>query len=89
MPAVSADPITLPRLTRPAQDGTTWRGVQKVVTAHKQLEGEGFQVRRPFPGTSTCRWPTRSCCSTTWARWSTRRGRPRARPGTRTAASRP
>src|SRR5215475_4228262 len=50
MPAVSADPITLPRLARPAQDGTTWRGVQKVVTAHKQLEGEGFQVRRPFPG---------------------------------------
>jgi quercetin 2,3-dioxygenase len=50
MPAVSADPITLPRLARPAQDGTTWRGVQKVVTAHKQVEGEGFQVRRPFPG---------------------------------------
>jgi len=50
MPAVSADPITLPRLARPAQAGTRWRGVQKVVTAHKQLEGEGFQVRRPFPG---------------------------------------
>jgi redox-sensitive bicupin YhaK (pirin superfamily) len=50
MPAVSADTISLPRLARPAQAGTRWRGVQKVVTAHKQLEGEGFQVRRPFPG---------------------------------------
>ena len=50
MPAVSADPISLPRLARPAQTGTRWRGVQKVVTAHRQMEGEGFQVRRPFPG---------------------------------------
>jgi hypothetical protein len=50
MPAVSADPISLPRLARPAQAGTRWRGVQKVVTAPKQIEGEGFQVRRPFPG---------------------------------------
>jgi quercetin 2,3-dioxygenase len=49
MPAVSADTISLPRLARPAQTGTRWRGVRQVVTAHKQLEGEGFQVRRPFP----------------------------------------
>src|SRR5439155_1011757 len=30
--------------------GTNWRGVQKIVTARRQVEGEGFVVRRPFPG---------------------------------------
>jgi redox-sensitive bicupin YhaK (pirin superfamily) len=50
MPAISADPITLPRLARPAESGTRWRGVAKIVTAHRQTEGEGFVVRRPFPG---------------------------------------
>ncbi|MEW2359219.1 hypothetical protein [Spirillospora sp. NPDC029432] len=29
---------------------TDWRRVAKVVTAQRHLEGEGFQVRRPFPG---------------------------------------
>jgi hypothetical protein len=49
MPAVTADTLSLPRLaTVPAN--TAWRGVAKVVTAHRQLEGEGFVVRRPFPG---------------------------------------
>ena len=49
MPAVTADTLTLPRLaTVPAS--TDWRAVGKVVTAHRQLEGEGFVVRRPFPG---------------------------------------
>ena len=49
MPAVTADTLTLPRLAAlPAT--TDWRGVSKVVTAHRQLEGEGFVVRRPFPG---------------------------------------
>jgi redox-sensitive bicupin YhaK (pirin superfamily) len=49
MPAVTADTLTLTRL--PALDvrTTPWRDVVKVVTAHTQLEGEGFQVRRPFP----------------------------------------
>jgi redox-sensitive bicupin YhaK (pirin superfamily) len=47
MPAVTADTLTLPRLPEPA--GVS-RGVYKVVTAQTFLEGEGFQVRRPFPG---------------------------------------
>ncbi|KAB2344804.1 pirin family protein [Actinomadura rudentiformis] len=50
MPAVMADPLTLPRLPRLPEDTTGWRRVAKVVTAQRHLEGEGFQVRRPFPG---------------------------------------
>ncbi len=50
MPAVTADPLTLPRLAAVPAAGTRWRPVQKVITAHRQLEGEGFMVRRPFPG---------------------------------------
>ncbi|MEU6034050.1 pirin family protein [Actinomadura sp. NPDC047616] len=50
MPAVTADPLTLPRLPRLPEAGTGWRRVAKVVTAQRHLEGEGFQVRRPFPG---------------------------------------
>ena len=51
MPAVTADTLTLPRLSALPQDGTRWRGVRSTVTARRQLEGEGFVVRRPFPGT--------------------------------------
>ena len=50
MPAVTADPLTLPRLARPAETNTAWRPVAKIVTAKRQVEGEGFVVRRPFPG---------------------------------------
>jgi redox-sensitive bicupin YhaK (pirin superfamily) len=50
MPAVTADPFILPRLARPTDLTTAWRAVQKVVTARRQTEGEGFVVRRPFPG---------------------------------------
>jgi len=50
MPAVTADTLTLPRLPGLSPTSTEWRGVTKVVTAHRQLEGEGFVVRRPFPG---------------------------------------
>ena len=49
MPAVTADTLTLPRLAA-LPTGTDRRGVGKVVTAHRQLEGAGFVVRRPFPG---------------------------------------
>src|SRR5262245_14767294 len=49
MPAVTADTLTLPRLNRPASDAE-WRPVAGIVTAHSQEEGEGFVVRRPFPG---------------------------------------
>jgi redox-sensitive bicupin YhaK (pirin superfamily) len=51
MPAVTVDnPLTLPRIPRPAPDGSTARRVATIVTAHRQLEGAGFEVRRPFPG---------------------------------------
>jgi quercetin 2,3-dioxygenase len=49
MPAVTADTLTLPRLAALPADADR-RAVVKVVTAHRQLEGEGFVVRRPFPG---------------------------------------
>ncbi|OEU94824.1 pirin family protein [Streptomyces oceani] len=51
MPAVTADTLTLPRVTRPPERGTAWRQVATSVTARRQMEGEGFEVRRPFPGT--------------------------------------
>src|SRR4029450_10746413 len=50
MPAVTADTLTLPRLPQVAEVGTAWRPTMKVITAQRQLEGEGFVVRRPFPG---------------------------------------
>jgi redox-sensitive bicupin YhaK (pirin superfamily) len=50
VPAISVDPLTLPRLAQPAEATTGWRPVQKIVTARRQVEGEGFVVRRPFPG---------------------------------------
>jgi quercetin 2,3-dioxygenase len=51
MPAVTADTLALPRLAPQAELATDWRDVRRIVTAHRQLEGEGFVVRRPFPGT--------------------------------------
>jgi redox-sensitive bicupin YhaK (pirin superfamily) len=48
MPAVSVDPLTLPRL--PTVDPATRRSVRRVTTAPKGLEGEGFPVRRAFAG---------------------------------------
>jgi len=50
MPAVTADTLTLPRLPVLPQQATAWRPVRRVVRARRYLEGEGFQVRRPFPG---------------------------------------
>src|ERR1051326_7721686 len=50
MPAVTADPVTLTRLPRLPEHDTAWRPGAKVVTASTHLEGEGFAVRRPFPG---------------------------------------
>ncbi|WP_156754715.1 pirin family protein [Actinokineospora pegani] len=49
MPAITADTLTLPRLPELPEAATAWRKVHKVVRAAKFLEGEGFQVRRPFP----------------------------------------
>ncbi len=50
MPAVTADPLTLTRLPRLPDNDTAWRPVTRVITAARHLEGEGFEVRRPFPG---------------------------------------
>jgi redox-sensitive bicupin YhaK (pirin superfamily) len=47
MPAATADPLTLPRISRPVAPG---RPVARVVDARRAVEGEGFVVRRPFPG---------------------------------------
>src|SRR5215467_14492197 len=49
MPAVTADPLTLPRLPVPPADATE-RRVRSVTTAPQGLEGEGFPVRRAFAG---------------------------------------
>ncbi len=48
MPAVTADPITLPRLT--TAPGSVARRVRSITTAPHGLEGEGFPVRRAFAG---------------------------------------
>jgi len=47
MPAVTAHTLSLPRLLRPFGP---WRPVATIVNARRQLEGDGFVVRRPFPG---------------------------------------
>jgi len=49
MPAVTVqDPLTLPAVEAPT--GAQFRRVQRVVRAIQTYEGEGFPVRRPFPG---------------------------------------
>ena len=51
MPAASAtDILVLPRIPQPDPRTATDRPVARLVTAPTALEGEGFQVRRPFPG---------------------------------------
>jgi quercetin 2,3-dioxygenase len=51
MPAATVDNIlVLPRIARPDPAFAVQRPVLGVVTAIQTLEGEGFQVRRPFPG---------------------------------------
>jgi hypothetical protein len=51
MPAVTVeDTLVLPRVPRPDPTVSRPRPVAEVVTAHRQLEGAGFSVRRPFPG---------------------------------------
>ena len=49
MPAVHADPLTLPRLTTPGADAVE-RPVALRTTAPSGYEGEGFPVRRAFAG---------------------------------------
>ncbi|MDQ3468809.1 MAG: pirin family protein [Actinomycetota bacterium] len=52
MPAVTADPTTLPRLATPGPDSHE-RGVVSLTTAPSGFEGEGFPVRRAFAGVDT------------------------------------
>lgn len=50
MPAITVDNIlVLPRLPRPDAAVMRERAVTRLVTAHAQREGAGFEVRRPFP----------------------------------------
>jgi quercetin 2,3-dioxygenase len=49
MPAVTADPLTLPRLPEPSADSHD-RRVISVTTAPRGFVGEGFPVRRAFAG---------------------------------------
>jgi quercetin 2,3-dioxygenase len=49
MPAVTADPLTLPRLAEASTDARP-RPVRSVTTAPEGYEGEGFPVRRAFAG---------------------------------------
>jgi hypothetical protein len=51
MPAINVeDPLVLARIAPPDPSTSRPRPVARVVTAHRQLEGAGFSVRRPFPG---------------------------------------
>lgn len=52
MPAVTADTLTLPRIT-PARPEHTERKVIQLTTAPRGFEGEGFPVRRAFAGVPT------------------------------------
>ncbi|MGB9378341.1 MAG: pirin family protein [Mycobacteriales bacterium] len=49
MPAVTADPLVLPRVPAPGPDDVQ-RAVRSVTTAPRGFEGEGFPVRRAFAG---------------------------------------
>lgn len=51
MPAVTTnDPLSLPAVEVAEGSGVRSRRVERVVDAIKTYEGEGFPVRRPFPG---------------------------------------
>ena len=52
MPAVTADTLTLPRISEPAPEDVE-RPVARVTTAPSGFEGEGFPVRRAFAGVPT------------------------------------
>ncbi len=51
MPAITADTLTLPRLT--PMDATSGRAVASLTTAPRGFEGEGFPVHRAFAGVPT------------------------------------
>ena len=51
MPAVTADAVTLPRVS-PAGPADTERPVRSITTGPRGYEGEGFPVIRAFAGGS-------------------------------------
>src|SRR5438132_10142111 len=52
MPAATTENLlTLPRIPRPDPAVAHFRPVARIVTAPRTIEGAGFEVRRPFPGT--------------------------------------
>jgi redox-sensitive bicupin YhaK (pirin superfamily) len=51
MPAITADTLTLPRITTPAPSDTE-RPVRSITTGPRGYEGEGFPVVRAFAGVS-------------------------------------
>jgi hypothetical protein len=51
MPAVTADPLTLPRVVAAAVTDAE-RPVRSITTGPRGLEGEGFPVVRAFAGVS-------------------------------------
>lgn len=52
MPAITADTLTLPRLSGP-KPGVTQRPVKSITTGPRGFEGEGFPVTRAFAGVAT------------------------------------
>ena len=50
MPAITADTLTLQRISDPRGPETVTRPVRSITTAPSGLEGEGFPVRRAFAG---------------------------------------
>lgn len=51
MPAVTIENLlVLPRLSRMGTESGAPRPVNRIVTAHQQKEGAGFEIWRPFPG---------------------------------------
>jgi redox-sensitive bicupin YhaK (pirin superfamily) len=50
MPAVTADPLTVPRIAEPDPTASRPRPVRSVTSAPQSFEGLGFPVRRAFAG---------------------------------------
>jgi len=92
MPAVTADPPAVPRLTVPRlrspAPGSVDRPVRRLVTAPQGFEGEGFPVRRAFAGVPQSELdPFLHMDQMGEVDYAA--GSPRGRRGTRTGASKP
>jgi len=86
MPAVTADPLTLPRLH--VTETSRPRTVKSVATAPTGYEGEGFPVRRAFAGVAASDLdPFIHMDQMGEVEYAP--GEPKVLPGTLTAGSRP